>query len=351
MQKIVKLNNIKGILIILVVLGHLMEVIKTDYYYFYTFIYSFHMPVFIFISGYLAKHASIKKISNYLLIYFIFQSLYLILLNSLKIQHNSRYEVPYYHLWYLVSMIWWYIIVVLLNKIHLKNYVKVLIIICCFAVSSISRVYTVNIVDLVNKYYMGFYSYYFSYQRTLTFLPYFMMGFFINKDILIKVYSSLKYKRLILPIVILFNILVYYVIEISNLESLFRGSYGVDRILLCKTSIFIEMLISYVITLINGYVFINITTSEKNIITKYGENSLQIFLFHPLVVVMIKKYATFSKDEFIINFIILLVATLITVIILGSNTFYNFTKYICYPNNAIKIALNKICKKKKCYDL
>lgn len=52
-------DNIRGILILLVVLGHALEYFRLDNKvgeFLYVFIYLFHMPVFIFISGYFSKN-------------------------------------------------------------------------------------------------------------------------------------------------------------------------------------------------------------------------------------------------------------------------------------------------------
>ena len=53
------IDNIKGVLIFLVVLGHMLGYLQETHSAFATgvrtFIYFFHMPGFIFMSGYLAK--------------------------------------------------------------------------------------------------------------------------------------------------------------------------------------------------------------------------------------------------------------------------------------------------------
>ncbi|HCS72995.1 MAG TPA: acyltransferase, partial [Clostridiales bacterium] len=52
------LDNLKGLLIVFVVIGHFFDVWASKYFnirFIYTFIYLFHMPCFIFISGYLTK--------------------------------------------------------------------------------------------------------------------------------------------------------------------------------------------------------------------------------------------------------------------------------------------------------
>ena len=55
-----RFDNLKGILIILVVFAHILE--QNSHYKsepilanLYSFIYSFHMPVFVFISGYFTR--------------------------------------------------------------------------------------------------------------------------------------------------------------------------------------------------------------------------------------------------------------------------------------------------------
>ena len=73
-------DNARALLIFLVVFGHLMEPYRSSSGFItslYLTIYSFHMPGFLFISGYFAKKAGqagyIEKLSKKLLIpYFIF---------------------------------------------------------------------------------------------------------------------------------------------------------------------------------------------------------------------------------------------------------------------------------------
>lgn len=57
MERGYQYDNIKFILILFVIFGHLLEYIKGDISEnIYRIIYTFHMPVFIFISGYFAKY-------------------------------------------------------------------------------------------------------------------------------------------------------------------------------------------------------------------------------------------------------------------------------------------------------
>ena len=60
-------DNVKGILVILVVLGHLLELMAgriPGALYLWSMIYSFHMPAFLIISGYFAKRSQKNKLDN-----------------------------------------------------------------------------------------------------------------------------------------------------------------------------------------------------------------------------------------------------------------------------------------------
>ena len=63
-------DNIKTVLIILVVLGHAFEEISLEHGYgiIRACIYSFHMPAFIFISGYFSGGGTQTKVKKLLLI-------------------------------------------------------------------------------------------------------------------------------------------------------------------------------------------------------------------------------------------------------------------------------------------
>lgn len=62
-KRIAYLDNLKAILILLVVLGHAVQFNTEEYETnpLFQFIYSFHMPLFLFISGYLSCRGSFKS--------------------------------------------------------------------------------------------------------------------------------------------------------------------------------------------------------------------------------------------------------------------------------------------------
>lgn len=109
-------DNLKFILILLVVVGHLIEPFngETVMGTIYQFIYSFHMPLFIFAAGYFAKRIQSPKqyadlLSGLVVPYFIFETLYTLF--DYYMQGWERLDFTYFYpnwiLWFLFSMMLW----------------------------------------------------------------------------------------------------------------------------------------------------------------------------------------------------------------------------------------------------
>ena len=100
-------DNIKGILILFVVFAHVLYQLQyrsagidavVDY------IYMFHMPAFIFVSGYFGKSEksrSFESIIKLVFLYFIFNSV------TAFIEGYTLYLKPIYSYWYLIALSAW----------------------------------------------------------------------------------------------------------------------------------------------------------------------------------------------------------------------------------------------------
>lgn len=107
------LDTCKYLLIILVIAGHFLESYKHLHWwmeYLYSFIYLFHMPFFVFISGYFSKHVTVKKLINstFLLLetFIVLQVGFLWLRDDEWTEWRAIFS-PWYAPWYLLSLIWW----------------------------------------------------------------------------------------------------------------------------------------------------------------------------------------------------------------------------------------------------
>lgn len=131
-----KIDVIKGVLILLVIIGHILPGQLQENFVRY-FIYSFHMPVFFAVSGYLVNidrlresNASqfCKKYGARVVIpWLIAIQVYYILncalsFNSVSLKmYLSQYIYPFYHLWYVIGFMFCVCSLRLIEKIYKDN--------------------------------------------------------------------------------------------------------------------------------------------------------------------------------------------------------------------------------------
>ena len=117
------LDNYKALLILLVVMGHFIEPCHTNNPVLESLkwiIFSFHMPAFIFISGFFSKRAmSLEKLIQKLVIpYFVYELLYYFLYVFVIHKETGLYlNRPKFSLWYLMALFFWRIITPYFQKI------------------------------------------------------------------------------------------------------------------------------------------------------------------------------------------------------------------------------------------
>ena len=117
-------DNIKGVLIVLVVIGHFMHPVHNDNPTIsagFDIIYLFHMPLFVFMSGLFAKGAyrdgklAINRIISYLVLGFAYQAALVLINGSALFPKLFLFSsAP----WYLIAMAWWYAMTPLLARVR-----------------------------------------------------------------------------------------------------------------------------------------------------------------------------------------------------------------------------------------
>jgi fucose 4-O-acetylase-like acetyltransferase len=346
MNKDIKLSNVKGLLIFCVVLGHLLA----PYHYFnilYLFVYSFHMPLFILLTGYFAKHVKFRKVVNFVLVLMIFQLFYrsfLVLINPGKI-FNYRWEVPYYHLWFLLGTVFWYLIAIAVNKLQLKSLGKVVFIILCFLISIAAKFIAGPFETYMKNFEPKFISDTFSYMRTLTFLPFFFLGFYLTEEKMQKLYRTLK-GNLMIPIFIILGVIVWLSLtDTTNEEKILKGNYGIgemDGSLLFRTG---HILSAYIIALVIGFIILNVISGKKCLLTKWGDRTLPIYLFHAFFVMLSKKVTFLEQLNPWILLLVMLLADFAIISLLSSDIFIKYTYYIWNPYQLFENIAQKMRRK------
>lgn len=312
-KRIPYFDNIKGLLITLVVLGHIIEpflyIHSLDFIY--ILIYSFHMPLFIFCSGYFACKDNRKILHKLIFPYILFQCLYLLFEKYiLHTDVNFTLTTPYWILWYLLSMASWNIIIQFFKQINLK------IILISF------------IIGLAVGYDNSI-GYYLSLSRTIAFFPFFLLGYYcrlgrfdFNK---LKKNKNLFYITVFLASI--FTVFLYLFCNLINKDWIFASnpyeSFNYNFIIRCA---------SYIMAIIFS-IFILIISPNKNIkfITNAGMNSMSIFLLHGFVIKFLRKYFNFGIFHTNFNIIsAMLLITLLVVMIFSSKLISNPLKYALY---------------------
>lgn len=125
----------------------------------------------------------------------------------------------------------------------------------------------------------------------------------------------------------------YYANKYPIVEMIYRGSFGVNTFLETKDMLIytIHIVLHYGMALWISILFLNIVHEKESIFTKWGGNSLTIFLFHPLFVFILWQFEFFLDWNIATKLMLFLCITVITTIILGSNMFVKLTKPFCHP--------------------
>lgn len=261
-ERIFYWDNIKGLLIYLVVLGHSLEWIHTPLASnCYKYIYTFHIPLFILVSGFFSQKYKPHKILNTLYLYVIWQIFYSYTFYRLKINDTvlTSFLLPVWLMWYLLILIFYKLSIPMFDATERKK--QILWILMSITIS-IGIGYDNN-VSLVG-----------SLQRAFSFFPFFLIGFYLGKTkndfskiprfivgVAIVVFFSFSFYIDKVNIIWLFNNLPYSVYQQS---AFFRFYY-------------------FLVAIAASIIILKFSYGEKTIFCRFGKYSLQIYLLHGII--------------------------------------------------------------------
>ncbi len=285
------LDNLKGLLIFLVVWGHSLEFYVDESFcieVIYTFIYLFHMPVFVFISGYFSKNVSkcrMKAFRNFFVPYLIFNTLWALVSIPVVGWQNVSLLTPGWALWYLISMFYW--------RILLKDLIK------------IRFIFPISLIIGISMGLSAEFGAFLSISRTLFFLPFFLGGYYLSEEKLMKLRNGKKRFSIVmitLTVILAINISYYNVIPVEFLygnQSYLE--YDIPLLQLIFARIFM-----YIIGFSFVYILINMIHKTKTFFTKVGANTFPIYILHTYLVCLvyiINSYIPFVWLKFLISII------------------------------------------------
>ncbi len=308
-------DNYKALLIILVVVGHFVEVASEDNSFLYALkwiIFSFHMPAFIFISGYFSrkKYSLGKLIQKLLVPYLIFELLYYLLYTYVVHKDTELYLLyPKFSLWYLMALFVWKWITPWVKKI--PGHVS-LAFLAGLAVGASSL--DDNFLTL---------------PRMITFYPFFLLGVDFDRSWLDRFRNESR--RMGAEILVLaLNLLLIRVALDSNLSlKIFYGRYNYDYLDFTVSEGILIRVMCYTISLLMTLLLAMILPDRQMSWSYLGSRTMAVYLFHGLVYSCFKMGKSFYNSlPNTVETLILIGFSLLVVWLLSRKPFTDFTNYI-----------------------
>lgn len=190
-KRIAKWDNARLLLIFCVVLGHVINYVRLDGETMdrvYLFIYAFHMPAFIFLSGMFSRRAvqnyRYDKAFTFLLLYFVIKfSLFLTRIavdKDAEMRMLSTVGVD----WYALAIFLFYLVMMFLQRFDKRYVIPAVILFGCMAGYDLT---------LGGKLVLA---------RATAFFPFFVLGFYLDRDTLLAVSRKIWSKLLSIGVLI-----------------------------------------------------------------------------------------------------------------------------------------------------
>lgn len=297
-----RIDNIKGILIFLVVFGHLIEInIRNDQVLrsIWIFIYTFHMPMFALVSGLFSKSAldekqSLQLLKNIVVPLLAFEIIY----EGIEVLFKGHFSVysallaPYWMLWYLLSLLCWRLLLPLFSKLQFPVVVAV-------------------VVALIASYSENT-GYFLSISRTLVFFPFFLFGWKMGAGSL-----EIKSKTLLLTSILTLATAFIAAFLLKN-DFDYRwlyGSYSLPQLGMAKLAGTMYQLLQYAVSSVIGLAFLYLVARKDWGLASIGQRSMYVFLWHGVPLIALQKSGLLQRIFGLEDFPCLLLSLVISALI------------------------------------
>ena len=314
--RINKFDNLKGLAIFCVVLGHMAFLTKyASIDFIHHFVLIIHLPIFFFVAGYFTKideNLVIKSIKRILMPYILFSIVYWAVYLPFGRPSKLIFIYPTYALWFLLALFFMKIALPIMDKFKYPVLIS-LVFALLFGLVNLNG-------DLLGL------------PRAFAFFPVFLIGHYYRdyrKNIEEKyikfnnILSNNLFRMLVSFIVLVITLLAAYHLPITviMMKVPFKHPY-----LLSATLRLLVILIGILFTLVlNGHM-----TNKEYFFTKWGRNSMVIYIVHIYFIVILKKFTKgflYQQNE-IVALLITFIITLLIVILLSRDRFTDYFNLI-----------------------
>jgi len=316
------LDNVKVLLIGLVVLGHALKNIDTNIASrsLYIFIYIFHMPLFVFISGYFSKDVDKCRknaVKDLLIPFIVFNIIWYASVGDF----TFPLYIPGWTLWYLLSLFIW--------RLLLKDLIRIKWMLGLSIVLGL----LVGMVDPSLDQYSSI----LSFSRTVAFLPFFLLGYYSNNSTIHKVRG---YPKVISVLGLMsLGVLCFSIAKSNGLNiQLLYMSQSYQSLGLGLGQGTLLRIIGYLLAIVvSGFVF-NLVPSRKFKISKIGANTMVIYLGHGYIIKFLNGFGL-SFNSALANFLTSLVISVLICAFLSLPIFGRVYSLVFGKFNSVLVGL------------
>ncbi|MFK4899225.1 acyltransferase family protein [Lactococcus petauri] len=322
------IDNAKGILIFLVVLGHSLELIRNDTdigKMVYIFIYQFHMPVFIYFSGYVSKNVEKGRknaVKNFLvpflvlnIVWSVFRLLSVFFVGNATLSGGLLYSLltPAWTLWYVLALFIW--------KILLPD------------LSKIKKIMLWSLIMGIGAGLFTEFRDYLSLSRIIKFTPFFMLGFFSHGQTMIPKIKQVKLISLgIILFTLLYSLFFFYAglpVELLWWDRSYIAAGITEPMMGLGLSIG-----SYIIGFLWIFVFQSLVSSKKSVLSKIGKNTLSVYFLHTYFIGLFFYLMTFVHQNEL-KLILALASSLLLTYVFSRDSINNWIIKIIHKINVV----------------
>ncbi len=346
-------DNAKFILIFLVVLAHAISPFKSGgpghemFHFLWRAINTLHMPCLIFISGFFAKSyigkdgtIKVQRLFTYI-VYYVASQLAVGAFEVFVLDYDIAKSMlsPRSSLWFLVCLIWWYILLPIVDKVAPRYMLPI-----AFAVGLLCG-YDEKISNFM------------AISRVIVHFPFFLSGYYVSSGKMNELMTK-KAKLWSLPV------LVLSICSLVGIMFLFSDNgpldFSINSFITCDKSYFkifedtginpilwaLPRVWFYLCAFGLGFAFLVWVPKGKNIFTKFGARTMAVYILHRFLYLAYLEYdwADFAwipwDNIWALRLLMIPFAFVITIV---------FSLYPCYwPFEMLgKIKITKLLRKQK----
>jgi len=272
------LDNIKGVLIFLVVFGHFIELhIASDRFLrpIWIFVYAFHMPMFALVSGIFSKtivdeKQSLQLIKNIVAPLIAFELIYecteYLLVGKFSVY--SGLVAPYWMLWYLMSLLSWRLMLPLFLRMQ-------------FPV-------VMSLILALGTSYSEHAGYLLSSSRTLLFFPYFLMGAVIGPGLFSSEENDKRLISISLLVVVMAISSIFFLPPLFDYRWLY-GSFSLSRLGMANLTGTLYQMLQYAVSCVLGLAVLYLLSRKDLGLSRIGKQSMYVFLWHGMILIILQQ--------------------------------------------------------------